>query len=146
MYPIRFDCLTKTAKKPERQHNSDVGYDIYSDVYTSIPPGTQAGIQTGITMQIPVGIAGLILPRSGLAAKYDITVQNSPGLIDPGYRGEIIVLLRNEGTEPFIVEQGMRIAQMVFMNYLDVVWIRDERMQDNVSGDRGANGFGSTGV
>jgi dUTP pyrophosphatase len=111
---IRFKRLSPEAREPERAHDHDAGYDLRAAESARIEPGARASVGTGIAVAIPEGCAGLVLPRSGLAAKHGITLPNAPGLIDAGYRGEVRVLLLNtDADEPFEVAQGDRIAQLV---------------------------------
>ncbi len=106
-------------------------------------PGERALIQTGLSIALPEGYEAQIRPRSGLALKHGVTVLNSPGTIDADYRGEIKVLLANMGKEPFTIERGMRIAQMVIAKHEIVSW---EVVEDLEETQRGAGGFGSTGT
>lgn len=128
---------------PDRAHLTDSGYDLISAVDASIPAGQSKIINTGIYLDIPYPLCGMVVSRSGMAAKHGVTVLNSPGIIDPGYHGEIGVLLYNGGTEPYSVSAGDRVAQMVFVNTVTVDF---RHTVDTLSGsDRGNNGFGSTG-
>jgi dUTP pyrophosphatase len=129
---------------PERAHAGDAGYDLYAAEAASVDPGMRASVGTGIALEIPGGWAGLVLPRSGLAARHGITLANAPGLIDAGYRGEVRVLLLNtDATHGFEVKPGDRIAQLMLVRHsapdLDEVETLDESA-------RGSGGFGSTGV
>lgn len=108
-----------------------------------LTPGARALVPTGLAIALPEGYEAQIRPRSGLAAKYGVTVLNTPGTIDADYRGEIKVILANLGTEPFTVERGMRIAQMVVAAYSRVEWNAVETLDETA---RGAGGFGSTGT
>lgn len=105
--------------------------------------GERALIPTGLSIALPSGYEAQIRPRSGLALKHGVTVLNSPGTIDADYRGEIKVILANLGSEPFTVERGMRIAQMVIARHANVSWTVVKDLEDT---DRGAGGFGSTGT
>ncbi len=107
-----------------------------------IPPGGRAMVPTGLAVAIPVGFAGLVLPRSGYAARHGIGLVNAPGLIDAGYRGEIRVLLINHGGEVVTFERGDRVAQLVVIPIPEVVWNAVDVLPDS---ERGAGGFGSTG-
>ena len=109
----------------------------------TIAPLERILVPTGIHIQLPEGYEAQIRPRSGLAFKNGVTVLNSPGTIDADYRGEIKVILANLGTEPFTVERGMRVAQMVIAQYSQVAWNVVEQLDETA---RGAGGFGSTGV
>ncbi len=108
-----------------------------------IEPGSWIMVPTGIAIELPVGLEAQIRPRSGLAAKNGVTVLNSPGTIDSDYRGEICVVLINHGAVPFVIERGTRIAQMVVA---PVVSITLNEVASLHASDRGADGFGSTGV
>ncbi len=108
-----------------------------------IEPGKRALIPTGLTMALPDGYEAQVRPRSGLALKNGVTVLNSPGTIDADYRGEVQVILANLGHEAFTITHGMRIAQMVVAPYTQVAWEQAESLSET---DRGAGGFGSTGI
>lgn len=108
-----------------------------------LEPGDRALIPTGLSIALPAGYEAQIRPRSGLALKHGVTVLNSPGTIDADYRGEIKVLLANLGQEPFTIERGMRIAQMVVARHSNVSWSVVENLEET---DRGVGGFGSTGT
>lgn len=142
MFPIKFKRFSPTAKEFVRAHSDDVGYDMYADEHAVIRPGHMVTISTGIGLELPVGLAGMVFPRSGLAYQHGITVINSPGLIDPGYRGVIKVMLQNHGQKTVPISFGDRIAQMVFLCYADVDLYEDE-LSDT---QRGLGGFGSTGA
>jgi len=140
---LRFRRLSAAARPPAQAHEGDAGYDLHAAEAVTIGPGERASVATGIAVAIPAGQAGLVVPRSGLAARHGISVVNAPGLIDSGYRGELRVLLLNtDRSEPFSVEPGDRIAQLVLVNVgtpeLEEVAELDETA-------RGAGGFGSTG-
>ncbi len=111
---IAFRRLSEAARAPARSHADDAGYDLHAAEPATIGPGERASVGTGLAVAIPEGHAGLVLPRSGLAAKHGIALVNAPGLIDAGYRGEVRVLLLNTDREaPFGIEPGDRIAQLV---------------------------------
>lgn len=110
---------------------------------TTLQPGEHALIATGLAIALPPGFEAQIRPRSGLAAKNGVTVLNSPGTIDADYRGEIKAILINHGTEPFTIERGMRIAQMVIARHATVRWDEVPELPPTA---RGAGGFGSTGT
>jgi dUTP pyrophosphatase len=141
---LRFRRLSETARPPARAHDGDAGYDLYADEAARLDPGQRASVGTGIVVAIPDGNAGLVLPRSGLAARHGISVVNAPGLIDAGYRGELRVLLLNTDREnAFEVTPGDRIAQLV------VVRVEGPTLEESQALDetgRGAGGFGSTGI
>ena len=131
------------AKLPEYAHTGDAGMDLFSVEEKCIAPGETALIKTGIIIELPPDTEAQVRPRSGLALKNSITVLNSPGTIDEGYRGEIGVILINHGREEFKVEAQMRIAQMVIK---PIIRVRIEEVEEVMDSDRGTGGFGSTGV
>ena len=128
---------------PEYATPGSAGVDLCSTMYCMIKPGEQALIPTGIKIAIPEGYEAQIRPRSGLALNKKITIPNSPGTIDSDYRGEILVLLKNEGEDPFTLRFGDRIAQMVFV---PVVQAKFEEVKALDETKRGTSGFGSTGI
>jgi dUTP pyrophosphatase len=141
---VEFQRLTDAARAPERAHDHDAGWDLRAGEAAVIGPGERAGIGTGIAVAIPQGCAGLVLPRSGLAARHGIALTNAPGLIDAGYRGEVRVLLLNtDRAEPFEVEIGDRIAQLVIVELPAVEFSESEALTETA---RGSGGFGSSGV
>ncbi len=131
-----------TIKIPEYATPGSSGVDLCSTMYCMIKPGDQALIPTGIKLAIPEGYEAQIRPRSGLALNQKITIPNSPGTIDADYRGEVMVLLKNEGEDPFTLRFGDRIAQMVFV---PVARAKFEEVKTLDETKRGAGGFGSTG-
>ena len=140
--PVRL--LSETARLPSRAHEDDAAFDLHADEALALAPGARAAVATGIALALPPGSCGLVLPRSGLAARHGITVLNAPGLIDPGYRGEVMVILHNtDSEEPFPIDRGDRVAQLLI--------VRGEHARlAAVSGEldataRGAGGLGSTG-
>ena len=140
---LRFRRLSAAARPPAQAHEGDAGYDLHAAEAVTIGPGERASVATGIAVAIPAGQAGLVVPRSGLAARHGISVVNAPGLIDSGYRGELRVLLLNtDRSEPFSVEPGDRIAQLVLV---DVGTPELEEVAELDETARGAGGFGSTG-
>jgi dUTP pyrophosphatase len=142
---IPFRRLRPEAQEPTRAHAGDAGYDLRSVEEVSLPPGGRALIRTGVSVAIPEGYAGLVLPRSGLAMRHGISPVNTPGLIDSGYRGEIMVPLINHDREnTFRVEKGMRVAQIVFVRAEDVAFAEVESLEGGTDG-RGEGGFGSSG-
>jgi dUTP pyrophosphatase len=137
--------LHPDARPPMRTRPGDAGYDLCCLHGFGLPAGQSAKVPTGLALAIPRGVAGLILPRSGLAAKFRVTVVNAPGLVDPNYRGEICVLLQNLGDEMFRADAGDRIAQLLLVPY----WAPEMRLVNELPGsgdDRGAGGFGSSGM
>ena len=140
---LKIKLLNEKAKLPRYAHEGDTGLDLFSTSETVIRCGESALISTGISIQLPPETEAQIRPRSGLAFKHQVTVLNTPGTIDQGYRGEIGVILINHGKLPFQVEVGMKIAQMVIKPVLSVK-VKDVEELDKT--DRGARGFGSTGT
>ena len=140
---FRFTRLSQTAKAPLRAHEGDAGCDLFASEAARLEPGERASVGTGIAVEIPAGCAGLVLPRSGLAAKHGISVVNAPGLIDAGYRGELRVLLLNtDRSETFEIAIGDRIAQLVIVEVGDADPVEADSLAESV---RGEGGFGSTG-
>lgn len=140
---IKMLRLDKQAQIPRYEHEDDSGLDLLSIEDKEILPGEAKLIRTGISVELPEGTEAQIRPRSGLALKQSITVLNSPGTIDAGYRGEVGVILINHGKSTFFVSQGMRIAQMVIM---PVIRAEIEEVKELGETHRGEGGFGSTGV
>jgi dUTP pyrophosphatase len=128
---------------PAAQHAGDAGLDLHAAADVELEPrGARALVPTGIAIAIPEGYAGFVQPRSGLAARHGITVVNAPGLVDSGYRGEIqVVLLNTDAREPFVVEPGMRIAQLVV---LPVPELELAEVVELPESERGVRGFGSS--
>jgi dUTP pyrophosphatase len=127
---------------PERAYEGDAGLDLAACEGAVLGPGERATIGTGLAVAIPDGYAGFVQPRSGLAARHGITVVNSPGLIDSGYRGELrVVLLNTDPSESFTVEPGMRIAQLVVLELPQVELVEVAELPPS---ERGARGFGSS--
>jgi dUTP diphosphatase len=140
---LRIARLDERARLPTRAHDGDAGLDLYALEDGVLGPGERASVATGIAVEIPPGQAGLVLPRSGLAARHGISVVNAPGLIDAGYRGEIRVLLLNTDREqPFEITAGARIAQLVLVRVELPVPLEVEVLGES---ERGAGGFGSSG-
>ncbi|HPY89876.1 MAG TPA: dUTP diphosphatase [Lentisphaeria bacterium] len=127
---------------PVKAHPDDAAFDLFSRQEVTLPPGSVALIHTGLFLEIPVGFEAQVRPRSGLAVRYGLTVLNSPGTIDSGYRGEVGVILINTGCQEYTVRRGERIAQMVIQALPDVVLTQVETLTDT---ERGTGGFGSTG-
>lgn len=142
MTTIRFKILDNSATLPVQAHPGDAGMDLSSIEDATIAPGARRLVHTGLAVEIPFGFEGQVRPRSGLALKHGVTVLNTPGTIDAGYRGEIGVVLANFGDAPFAVEKGMRIAQLVIAAVTEVaVEVVGELSQS----ERGAGGYGSSG-
>lgn len=136
--------LSEAAVLPQYAHPGDAGLDLVSIEAKTLLPGESQLIRTGIALELPEGTEAQVRPRSGLALKHQITVLNTPGTIDTGYRGEICVILINHGTKPFQVEPGMRIAQMVITSFIQVTVEAVETLTDDTA--RADGGFGSTGL
>jgi dUTP pyrophosphatase len=141
---VEFQRLTPAARAPERAHEHDAGWDLRAAEGATIGPGERTSVGTGLAVAIPEGCAGLVLPRSGLAARHGIALTNAPGLIDSGYRGEVrILLLNTDRSEVFSIGIGDRIAQLVVVDLPDVEFTESEALAET---SRGAAGFGSSGV
>jgi dUTP diphosphatase len=141
---VEFQRLSEAARAPERAHDHDAGWDLRAAEAATIGPGERASVGTGIALAIPEGCAGLVLPRSGLAARHGIALTNAPGLIDAGYRGEVRVLLLNtDRAEPFDIAPGDRIAQLVIVDLPEVEFSEARELTETA---RGTGGFGSSGV
>jgi dUTP pyrophosphatase len=135
--------LNDVATLPTRAHEGDAGLDLYACETAHIGPGERWGVGTGLAVEIPAGHAGLVLPRSGIAREHGITLVNSPGLIDSGYRGELRVLLLNtDPAETFRVQAGDRIAQLVLVPIAMATPVEAPALADSARGD---GGFGSSG-
>lgn len=140
---LEFIRMSDAATIPTRAHDSDAGLDLYAAEGARIGPGERVGVGTGLAVAVPGGLAGIVLPRSGLALKHGVALVNSPGLIDPGYRGEVRVLLLNtDSSAEFKVAAGDRIAQLLLMPIAIASPQEAESLDDTV---RGSGGFGSTG-
>ena len=140
---LRVRRLVPEAVLPVRAHDGDAGYDLHSIEAATIEPGRRAMVATGVSVEIPEGHAGLVLPRSGTAARHGIALVNAPGLIDSGYRGELKVLLLNTDLDaPFEIAPGDRIAQLVLMRVETPAVEEVDVLTDTVRGD---GGFGSSG-
>ncbi|SFB43087.1 dUTP pyrophosphatase [Cohnella sp. OV330] len=147
MYPIQLKRLpgNEDVPLPRRMSECAAGFDLHAAVAEPVvlAPGERALIPAGFAMAMPAELEAQIRPRSGLAYKHGITCLNSPGTIDADYRGEVKVLLVNLGQQPFAIERGERIAQMVFQRVPQVTIEETDELPDTV---RGAGGFGHTGV
>jgi dUTP pyrophosphatase len=138
--PIR--RLRDDAVIPERAYSGDAGLDLAACERCELGPGERALVGTGLAVAVPEGYAGFVQPRSGLAARHGISVVNSPGLIDSGYRGEVrVVLLNTDASEPFVVEPGMRIAQLVVLPVQELEPVVVDELPET---ERGVRGFGSS--
>lgn len=139
---IAVRLLRPEARLPRRAHPGDAGADLHAAEPIVIPPGERRDVSTGLALAIPAGYAGFVHARSGLAFRYGIMITNAPGLIDSGYRGEVRVSLFNSGSEPFAIEVGDRIAQLVIQS-VELSGYEEAPTLDDT--ERGAGGFGSTG-
>jgi dUTP pyrophosphatase len=140
--PIR--RLRPDAIVPERAYAGDAGVDLAACERVALAPGERVAVGTGLAVAIPEGFAGFVQPRSGLAAGHGITIVNAPGLIDSGYRGELqVVLLNTDRRAPFVVEPGMRIAQLVVLAVPEVDLVEVDELPET---ERGVRGFGSSAV
>jgi dUTP pyrophosphatase len=138
--PIR--RLHADATLPARAYAGDAGLDLAACERVELGPGERAAVPTGLAVAIPEGYAGFVQPRSGLAARNGLTIVNTPGLVDSGYRGELVVILLNTDREvPFVVEPGMRIAQLVVVPVPEVELVEVEELP---ASERGVRGFGSS--
>jgi dUTP pyrophosphatase len=134
--------LREDAVLPQQAYEGDAGLDLAACERVELGPGERAVVATGIAVEIPEGYAGFVQPRSGLAARHGITIVNSPGLVDSGYRGEIrVVLLNTDARASFTVEAGARIAQLVIT---PVASLRLVEVDELAASERGARGFGSS--
>ena len=142
---VPFRRLVPEAGMPERAHLGDAGYDLRSVQRVDLAPGSRALVRTGISVAIPEGYAGLVLRRSALAVRHGISLVNTPGLIDSGYRGEIQVpLINHDREETFLIEEGTRIAQLVLVRAAAAFFAEVEFLESATDG-RGEGGFGSSG-
>jgi dUTP pyrophosphatase len=139
---IAVKLLHPAACLPQRAHPGDAGADLFSVEEVTIPAGERRDVGTGLALAIPVGYAGFVQPRSGLAFRHGIMVVNSPGLIDSGYRGEVRVAIYNSGAEPFTVGVGERIAQLVVQRVEEPAFVAAVELPETF---RGEGGFGSSG-
>ncbi len=140
---VKIKRLTAEAVLPKYAHGADedAGMDLQATADVTLAPGVPAMVPTGLAIELPPGYEAQIRPRSGLAAKHAITLPNAPATIDPGYRGEIRVILLNLGKADYTIHKGDRIAQMVIARYEPVEWDEGELGESA----RGAGGFGSSG-
>lgn len=134
--------LRPDAQLPERAYAHDAGFDLSACERVELGPGERALVPTGLAVAIPDGHAGYVQPRSGLASRHGISIVNTPGLVDAGYRGELLVnLVNTDPDEPFVVEAGMRIAQLVILRVPEVEVVEVDELPES---ERGAKGFGSS--
>jgi len=140
---LKVKRLGPAATIPDRARPGDAGLDLYSAVDLEIAPGETRLVGTGLAIELPPGTEAQVRPRSGLALTHSVTVLNSPGTIDEGYRGEVGVILINHGRTLFEVRRGMKVAQLVVQPTLEVEVVAVDALSDT---PRGTGGFGSTGA
>lgn len=142
MIQLPIQKVRPDAVVPSRAYAGDAGLDLAAIERIELGPGERAVVATGLAVAIPDGYAGFVQPRSGLASRHGITIVNAPGLVDSGYRGELMVVLHNtDRDEPFVVEAGMRIAQLVVLPIPEVELVEVEELPAT---ERGGRGFGSS--
>lgn len=143
-FDLQIKMLDAGLPVPSYAKEGDAGFDLRARESVTLAPGERALVKTGVAFALPEGYVGLVHPRSGLAAKHGITVVNAPGTVDAGYRGEIMVcLLNTDLREPFVVERGDRIAQLVVQRFETARFVVVDELPES---ERGAAGFGSSGV
>jgi len=136
--------LRDDAVIPERAYEGDAGLDLAACERVELGPGERAVVGTGLAVAIPEGYAGFVQPRSGLADRHGISIVNSPGLIDSGYRGEIkVILINTDSSTPFVVDRGMRIAQLVVLPVPGLELVETDELPET---ERGVRGYGSSGA
>jgi dUTP pyrophosphatase len=140
---LEIKLLHPAAQPPARSRPGDAGYDLRCVEAFTLAPGERRVVPTGVAIALPDGVAGLVVPRSGLAARHGLSVVNGPGLVDPNYRGELRVVLVNLGDEPFAAQAGDRIAQLLLVPFVAPGLRVVDTLPDS---ERGADGFGSSGV
>lgn len=140
---VKVKRLNPDATLPQQAKPGDAAYDLYSIEDYLLGANSRIAVHTGIAIEVPFGYEGQVRPRSGLALKQGITVVNSPGTIDSGYRGEVVVILHNLSDDGFYIKKGMRIAQLAIRPVPTVTFELVDELADS---DRGEGGFGSTGV
>ena len=142
MIELPITRLHEEAVVPERAYAGDAGLDLAACERVELGPGQRALVGTGLAVAIPQGYAGFVQPRSGLAARHGLSIVNSPGLVDSGYRGELrVVLLNTDASERFVVEPGMRIAQLVVLPVPELELVEVDELPGS---ERGVQGFGSS--
>ena len=142
MIELPIQRLREEAVVPARAYAGDAGLDLAACERAELGPGERLVVGTGLAVAIPDGYAGFVQPRSGLAARHGISVVNAPGLIDSGYRGEVrVVLLNTDRSEPFVIEPGMRIAQLVVLPVPALELVEVDELPES---ERGVRGFGSS--
>ncbi len=140
---VKFKRLRADALMPTKAREDDAAFDLHSIIDYDLRPGEYCVVPTGIVLEIPQGYEGQVRPRSGFAAKNGVTVLNTPGTIDSGYRGEVMVIMVNHGREVFHISKGMRICQLAIRPVPKVQLVECEVLSES---DRGTGGFGSTGI
>ena len=140
---VKVKKITNDAKIPKIEHEGDAGFDIYSNEETTILPMERKLIGTGISISVPKGFEAQVRPKSGLAINHGLTLLNTPGTIDAGYRGEVKVILMNLRKKEYKIEKGKKIAQVVFNKIEEPELIEVDELDES---KRGENGFGSTGL
>ncbi|MCK5641263.1 MAG: dUTP diphosphatase [Gammaproteobacteria bacterium] len=143
MFEVKVKKLSEKAILPSFAHPGDAGLDLFSVENKVLEPGRSYLVKTGISIQLPKNTEAQIRPRSGLALKHMITLTNTPGTIDEGYRGEIGIIMINHGKDDFEIKEGMKIAQMVIKPIYEVNITESKDLSDT---SRGEGGFGSTGI
>ena len=144
MIELPIQRLRDDAIVPQRAYQGDAGLDLAACERVELAPGERAVVGTGLAVAIPEGYAGFVQPRSGLADRHGVSIVNSPGLIDSGYRGELkVILLNTDATHPFVVEQGMRIAQLVVLELPELELVELDELPAT---ERGVRGHGSSGT
>ena len=144
MIELPIQRLRADAVVPDRAYEGDAGLDLSACERIELAPGERAVVGTGLAVAIPDGYAGFVQPRSGLADRHGLTIVNSPGLIDSGYRGELkVIVLNTDRAEPFVVEAGMRIAQLVVMEVPELELVELDELPAT---ERGVRGHGSSGT
>lgn len=143
---IQIELLTEDAVFPEYAYPTDSGFDLYSTEEITLEPFGRALIPTGLKLSFDIGYEIQVRPKSGLALKQGLTVLNTPGTVDSGYNGEIMVIVFNTNPKPFTVSKGMKIAQAVLCPVINGKYVNLQLVDKIENKDRGANGFGSTGI
>ena len=144
MIQLAVQRLRADAVLPERAYVGDAGFDLAACERVELAPGERAVVGTGLAVAIPEGFAGFVQPRSGLADRHGISIVNAPGLIDSGYRGELkVILLNTDPRDPFVVEPGMRIAQLVVLEVPALELVENDALPTT---ERGVRGHGSSGA
>jgi dUTP pyrophosphatase len=143
---IQIELLTEDAVFPEYAYPTDSGFDLYSTKEITLEPFGRSLIPTGLKLSFDIGYEIQVRPKSGLALKQGLTVLNTPGTVDSGYNGEIMVIVFNTNPKPFTVEKGMKIAQAVLCPVINGKYVNLQLVDKIENKDRGANGFGSTGI